>query len=455
MPHGKKLCWGTLALCCSAVAQSASASPLVSYSVVVGYGSGQVEVATLNRDTGVLASQAVYNDAVRGAGWIVADAAQQYLYATSSKNGTSGVAVFNIDLSNATTDGTLGLITGLRYASYAPLPAPSNIVHMSLWRGIMYTVSYSDGSYSSYTVSSVDGSLALAPAGAVRQPLCRNAHQIVLVPSNATPSGAETVVSVVPCLGDDGSQVGAAEAGCSATSGSVPGQICGIALFSSRPGSGPRHGVLHPSLPVFYVLNELDSSIATYGFNAPPLPPGLSGQPTYDSSLPPDAPFPGNRSVWGAAEIAINRAGSLLFVSNRSLRRDLGALCSIGVFHLDPTTGEVISPVGWFSGPANQVNFPRHFSLSPDERWLLVANQRGSGGITVFAVLANGTLAYTDTFGLSGQGREPMYVAALPNVRYQPSNVASGAAQPAVALTALLATAVLFLATLLQRPLTR
>src|SRR5262252_8233196 len=36
----------------------------------------------------------------------------------------------------------------------------------------------------------------------------------------------------------------------------------------SRPGAGPRHLAFHPKLPIVWVLNELDSTIATYRFDA-------------------------------------------------------------------------------------------------------------------------------------------------------------------------------------------
>src|SRR5437763_3045361 len=57
---------------------------------------------------------------------------------------------------------------------------------------------------------------------------------------------------------------------------------------ASRPGAGPRHAAFHPSKPCAYVLNELDSTLATYRFDGErdaltplqvntPLPPSLPG----------------------------------------------------------------------------------------------------------------------------------------------------------------------------------
>ena len=35
----------------------------------------------------------------------------------------------------------------------------------------------------------------------------------------------------------------------------------------SRPGAAPRHCIFHPTLPVLYVNNELDSTVTAYGWN--------------------------------------------------------------------------------------------------------------------------------------------------------------------------------------------
>ena len=36
---------------------------------------------------------------------------------------------------------------------------------------------------------------------------------------------------------------------------------------ASRPGAAPRHCIFHPSLPVLYVNNELDSTVTVYGWD--------------------------------------------------------------------------------------------------------------------------------------------------------------------------------------------
>ena len=132
-----------------------------------------------------------------------------------------------------------------------------------------------------------------------------------------------------------------------------------------RAGAGPRHIAFHPSLPLVFVSNELDSTVATLRFDAgrgtlslqgtaPTVPAGWSG-----TNYP--------------ADIHIAGSGRTLYVSNRGHN-------SIAVFSVAASTGtlalaQVIPTDG---------DWPRNFSLDPTGRWLLVANQR-SDSIVVFA----------------------------------------------------------------------
>jgi len=64
---------------------------------------------------------------------------------------------------------------------------------------------------------------------------------------------------------------------------------------ASRPGAGPRHAGFHPAKAVVYVLNELDSTLTTYRFDAErgaltplqvitTLPPSFTGNSTTSRS---------------------------------------------------------------------------------------------------------------------------------------------------------------------------
>ena len=132
-----------------------------------------------------------------------------------------------------------------------------------------------------------------------------------------------------------------------------------------RPGAGPRHLAFHPSLPLVFVANELDSTVATLRFDKESGALSLQGAL---STLP--AGWTGTNYP---ADIHVAANGRTLYVSNRGHN-------SIAVFSVAPSTGaltleQVISTEG---------DWPRNFSLDPSGRWLLVANQR-SDSVVVFA----------------------------------------------------------------------
>ena len=131
-----------------------------------------------------------------------------------------------------------------------------------------------------------------------------------------------------------------------------------------RPGAGPRHLAFHPTLPLVFVANELDSTVATLRFDS--ARGTLSPQGTL-STLP-----PGWTGTNYPADIHVAPNGRTLYVSNRGQN-------SIAVFSVAEPTGalaleQVISTDG---------DWPRNFSLDPSGRWLLVANQR-SDSVVVF-----------------------------------------------------------------------
>lgn len=131
-----------------------------------------------------------------------------------------------------------------------------------------------------------------------------------------------------------------------------------------RPGAGPRHIAFHPTLPLVFVANELDSTVATLRFDA--RRGALSTLGTL-STVP--AGWTGTNYP---ADIHVASAGRTLYVSNRGHN-------SIAVFSVARSTGtlsleQVVSTEG---------DWPRNFSLHPTGRWLLVANQR-SGSVVVF-----------------------------------------------------------------------
>jgi 6-phosphogluconolactonase len=148
-----------------------------------------------------------------------------------------------------------------------------------------------------------------------------------------------------------------------------------VPFVQVREGAGPRSAVFHPRLPLAYVVNELDSTLTTYAFDA------LSGalRPLHlIPTLPPT--FTGNSR---AAGIAIAADGHVLYASNRG--HD-----SVAVFRLDgssglPTFVDAVSTHG---------RTPRFFTLSPNGRVLFALNE-DSDSIVAFDVNDAGMLSNT------------------------------------------------------------
>jgi 6-phosphogluconolactonase len=141
-------------------------------------------------------------------------------------------------------------------------------------------------------------------------------------------------------------------------------------LVASADGAGPRHIVRHPSEPFAFVINELDSSITTYGVGSDGT---LSALETV-STLPGD--FQGQNS---GAHVEISPDGRFLYGSNRG--HD-----SIAVFAVTEGTLTLVEhePTGGAT--------PRDFEMDPEGEVLVVANQ-DSESLTVFAIGADGALS--------------------------------------------------------------
>ena len=124
----------------------------------------------------------------------------------------------------------------------------------------------------------------------------------------------------------------------------------------TREGAGPRHLAFHPTSNLFYVANELDSTVTTYRFN-----PATGGMTALQrlSSLP-DAFTGDSRS----AAIFAHPSGRWLYVSNRG--QD-----TIAVFEIDQQTG-LLSLV---EATPSQGEKPRAFAITPDGQWLYAMNE--------------------------------------------------------------------------------
>jgi len=140
--------------------------------------------------------------------------------------------------------------------------------------------------------------------------------------------------------------------------------------YRAPPGSGPRHLVFHPALPLAVLASELASTLTLLR-----LEEGRLVEQQTLSTLPQG--FAGESL---AGHLSLDRSGERVYVTNRG--HD-----SIAVLALGEAGGlELLQHVP--SGGAS----PRSFVVLEAERQLLVANEEGEN-ITVFRLQEDGTLS--------------------------------------------------------------
>jgi len=142
------------------------------------------------------------------------------------------------------------------------------------------------------------------------------------------------------------------------------------------PGAGPRHFAFHPSGRFAYVINELDSTVTAFAYDAPrgalelletvsTLPQGFEGEST-------------------TAEVQVHLSGRFLYGSNRG--HD-----SIAAFAVDAQTGK-LRLVGHAS---TQGKTPRNFGIDPTGTYLLAANQASDNIVVLRIDAKTGALGAT------------------------------------------------------------
>jgi 6-phosphogluconolactonase len=136
------------------------------------------------------------------------------------------------------------------------------------------------------------------------------------------------------------------------------------AFATATAGSGPRRVAVHISGQVLYVLNELNSTVTAYLYDAPT---GTLKTFQTVSTLPSGYIGPN-----AATEIAMSSGGTLLYCSNTG--NDSIALYSIDVSRLTLTPIDHTPTLG---------QTPREFTIEPTGQYLLAANQNSST-VTVF-----------------------------------------------------------------------
>lgn len=127
-------------------------------------------------------------------------------------------------------------------------------------------------------------------------------------------------------------------------------------------GSGPRHFAYHPTLPIAYLLQELDATVTAFKYENGTLTPFQIME-----TLPQNS----KENVW-SADIHLSPDGKFLYGTNRSNNE-------IFIFSIHSKTGSLT----YVGSQSVEGKVPRNFAIDPTGNFLLVANQE-SDDITIF-----------------------------------------------------------------------
>ncbi|MBW7457193.1 lactonase family protein, partial [Paenibacillus sepulcri] len=133
------------------------------------------------------------------------------------------------------------------------------------------------------------------------------------------------------------------------------GKLVRVRQTAAVPGSGPRHMAYHPNGQQLYVVNELDSTVSVYQVHQEDLRLEL----LQTIGTLPDS-FTGNSTC---AHILVKGCGRFLYASNRG--HD-----SIAIFRIAEDGKLELVDVATSGGRE-----PRNFTITPDDQFLLSANQ--------------------------------------------------------------------------------
>ncbi len=312
----------------------------------------------------------VEDEAVAGRpGPLTVTPAQTRLYAAS----VTGQTVSAFDIDPAT--GELTALGGPVGVSVRPV-----YITVDSTTSYLLLTSYGDNRIQSYGLMG-DGTLAAAPITDRPGPGL-NPHAIVLSPSNDfafVPNTNPTPETISQLVFD-------------ASTGALSDNPTGATLdVSGAVAIGPRHATFHPTLDVFYVVNEHADTVTRYDYN--PTTGALTEGPA-TSTLPGGVASDTNFS----ADVHVTANGAALYASNRGDD-------SIAMFSLD--AAGALTVIGHIATET----VPREFEISRDGRFVYVAGQ-DSDTLAAYAVQPDGTLTPLNppTYAVGGQ---PMWVLAI------------------------------------------
>ena len=148
-----------------------------------------------------------------------------------------------------------------------------------------------------------------------------------------------------------------------------------VNAITIEPGSGPRHLEFNKEKDRIYVMNELSNTISVLGKN----------EDTFEvvqtiSTLPED--FTGHSQ---GADLHLDQSGKFLYASNRGHQ-------SLVIYKVSQTDG-TLNVSGWED---IRGDWPRNFAITPNNLFLVVANERSGELVAFKRDTTTGELSYTD-----------------------------------------------------------
>ena len=303
----------------------------------VGSYENAIYVYSLDVATGALTAQGGRVDAPPSPSFLAFAPDARHLYAVNEADdvggtGAGAVSAFDIDAAS----GGLSFINRVSSGG----EGPAHVLVDASGRFVL-VANYNGGNFSVLSVNP-EGGLGARVAGAEHGDGAQ-AHEVVLDPSNR--------YLFVPNKGRSDVSQYRFDASTGSVTPSTPAEL------DLAQGAGSRHLAFHPTLPVAYVINELDDTVVVASFDAGS--GALSAVQTL-STLPAGV----NGGQNSCAEIQVAPSGRFVYGSNRGDD-------SIVIYSVDAATGR-LALVGH---QATGGDTPRSFHLEPSGRMMLVANQ--------------------------------------------------------------------------------
>lgn len=136
--------------------------------------------------------------------------------------------------------------------------------------------------------------------------------------------------------------------------------------FKVAPGAGPRHITFHPSGRFLYAINELDSTVSAYAFNAAS---GSLARLNTLSALP------------NAVSEESHGSGLQITPDGRFLYGGVRGNDNIAIYAIDQSSGHI----SLVDLPSTRGKTPRDLTIDPTGRFVIVCNQN-SDALAIFRI---------------------------------------------------------------------